>query len=254
MRAYIFQPKKFPVFTKQVVEKILEAAARGESAVEVTLNLGLSTSRLELSGGRLLMTGGSWLELERLKPILGDERGVYIFREGELEKVALRVDGLFYQLVQVGSTAPTLEIGGIHMHRIKGTVPWQDSLQKVRAARVGPGHKVLDICTGLGYTASLSVKFGASSVLTVEKDEKVLRIAEVNPWSWGLADERVKVVLGDAVEVVKELSDSSFDRIIHDPPRLALAGELIRSASIVSSRGCLGWVVSFSTTSGNLAG
>jgi predicted methyltransferase len=112
------------------------------------------------------------------------------------------------------------------LHRVKGITPWEDTLEKVRAARVFRGAKVLDVCTGLGYTAIASLDYGASSVVTVERDENVLAVAAVNPWSRRLADPRVKIALADAADFVRELPDASFDRVVHDPPRLALAGEL----------------------------
>lgn len=74
------------------------------------------------------------------------------------------------------------------MQRVKGIAPWEDTLEKVRAARVHDGMSLLDVCTGLGYTAIASLDLDASSVITVEKDENVLKIASANPWSRRLAD------------------------------------------------------------------
>jgi hypothetical protein len=191
----------------------------------VTLDLGVSESTVVFRGNSIEFPAGEKIEVEKLKKI--KKREVCIVRGGELERVAVFAGGKYYQLVSVGpADAPTLEISGTHMHRIKNITPWQDSTQKVRALRVFRGAKVLDIGTGLGYTAILSAKFGASLVLTIEKDEHVLRMAEVNPWSRGLADERISIALADAAELVGELDGSSFDRILHDPPRFFLAGEL----------------------------
>ncbi|RLE63789.1 MAG: SAM-dependent methyltransferase, partial [Thermoprotei archaeon] len=81
-------------------------------------------------------------------------------------------------------------------------------------------------CTGLGYTAIYSLKRRASTVVTIEKDPYVLEIARYNPWSRELASEKIEIILADASKYIRELQDESFDRIIHDPPRFALAGEL----------------------------
>ncbi len=128
-----------------------------------------------------------------------------------------------YQLVQPRrGWAPTVEIDGIHMHR---TVidPFMDAREKVTLLSIKPGMKILDICTGLGYTAIWERRQGGE-VVTVEKDEKVLELARINPWSQELWES--EVINEDAIVFVEELDNNSFDRILHDPPRFALAGEL----------------------------
>jgi len=155
------------------------------------------------------------------------ERDVVFYEEGSgFRYVEVRA-GRFYKLVNVPSGAPTLEIDGIHMHRVEGIEPWEDAGVKVRALGVRRGSRVLDVCTGLGYTAIHALKAGASEVYTVEVDENVLYIASLNPWSRGLESEAITVILGDAVDVIREFSDSTFHYVIHDPPRLTKAtGEL----------------------------
>ncbi|MEM3394311.1 MAG: MnmC family methyltransferase [Candidatus Methanomethylicia archaeon] len=66
-------------------------------------------------------------------------------------------------------------------------------------------------------------------VLSIEKDLNVIRIAELNPWSKGLEDHRIKIIIEDASRIIREIEEESFDRIIHDPPRISLAGELYSS-------------------------
>ena len=224
---YAFKPRSLPVFVGATAKKLIEAAERGVKEVWVSLDLGLSAVTVRLCGGRVELPSGEIVDLHSLEALLKDKDGVYVLEGGELRKVAFSAGGVFYKLVCVKpDTAPTLEVSGIHMHRVKGITPWEDTLEKIRAARVRAGVSVLDVCTGLGYTAIASLDFGALTVLTVEKDENVLKVAAVNPWSRRLADPRVKIALADATEFVRELPDANFDRIIHDPPRLALAGEL----------------------------
>ena len=48
--------------------------------------------------------------------------------------------------------APTMLVSGVQMHRTSGEDPWSDTLAKVRCVAPVVG-RVLDTCTGLGYTA-----------------------------------------------------------------------------------------------------
>jgi predicted methyltransferase len=76
----------------------------------------------------------------------------------------------------------------------------------------------LDICTGLGYTAILAArKKSVKKVVTIEKDENVLKIARQNEFSKELFENpKIELIVGDAFEEIK----------IHDPPRISLAPEL----------------------------
>jgi len=83
----------------------------------------------------------------------------------------------FYKLIPT-STWPTLEISGIHMHRIKDVDPKTDTELKIKSLGKIYG-KILDICTGLGYTAILAArKKSVEKVVTIEKDENVIKIAK----------------------------------------------------------------------------
>ncbi|ABM79901.1 class I SAM-dependent methyltransferase [Hyperthermus butylicus] len=122
--------------------------------------------------------------------------------------------------------APTLLINGIHMHRIVGVRgPLHDSQLKVSRLGVRRGDRVLDTCTGLGYTTIIASSRGAT-VYTIEVSEYVLSIASLNPASWLLANENVRIVHADATIAVELLPDEYFDKILHDPPRFNMAGEL----------------------------
>ena len=132
----------------------------------------------------------------------------------------------FYKLVEIGN-AITLEIDGVRMHQTKNKTPLQDASDKVRTLGVTKNSVVLDVCTGLGYSALASVKAGARKVYTIEKDESVLKIAKQNPASSELfSDSRIEIINKDANEAVLDFQDGFFDFILHDPPRLSFAGEL----------------------------
>ena len=52
------------------------------------------------------------------------------------------------------------------------------------------------------------------------------QMCRMNPWSQGLFAGGVTQLIGDAAELVASFEDQSFDRILHDPPTFALAGDL----------------------------
>jgi predicted methyltransferase len=125
--------------------------------------------------------------------------------------------------------APTMLVSGVQMHRTAGQDPWSDTLAKVRCAAPLVGE-VLDTCTGLGYTAVVAAAT-AASVLTVELDPAAVEVARQNPWSRSLFDHpRIERRIGDSAEVVDDLPDGRFSRVIHDPPVFGLAGDLYAGA------------------------
>lgn len=132
--------------------------------------------------------------------------------------------GRLYRLVPTDGP-PTIEISGIRMHRTRDVDPWEDTVLKLAAIKPVVG-RVLDTTTGLGYTAILAART-ARQVTTIERDANVLEIARANPWSRELFKApNIARVIGDAAEIVPTLPDGYFDRIVHDPPTLVLAGEL----------------------------
>ena len=130
----------------------------------------------------------------------------------------------FYSLM-LTFRPPTIQDSGIAMHRIKGIDPHRDTLKKIRTIAPITG-RVLDICTGLGYTAIEAAKT-AEQVVTIELDPTVLEVARLNPWSHQLfGHPRIRQVIGDAYEEIVAFEAESFSRIIHDPPMFSLAGDL----------------------------
>ena len=132
--------------------------------------------------------------------------------------------GRAYGLMPTAS-APTLLISGLPMHRIKDTDPHRDTLAKIQAIAPLTG-RILDTCTGLGYTAIEAART-AEHVITIELDPTAQEIARFNPWSRSLFDNpKIKQIMGDAFDEVQNFADESFSCIIHDPPMLSLAGDL----------------------------
>jgi hypothetical protein len=59
-------------------------------------------------------------------------------------------------------------------------------------------------------------------------DPNVVEMARLNPWSTPLFDPagNVEVREGDISETIVGIPDQTYDVVIHDPPTLAIAGEL----------------------------
>ncbi len=127
----------------------------------------------------------------------------------------------YYKLIN-----DTIEIDGIRMHQTKKKTPLQDAKDKVNLIKLKKNYIVLDICTGLGYTAIESAK-KSKFVISIENDINVIEMAKQNPNSSLLFSmENIQIILGNAEEIVKIFPSSYFDAIFHDPPRFSRAGEL----------------------------
>jgi predicted methyltransferase len=152
------------------------------------------------------------------------------------------------------------------MHRFgKGVDPGVDTARKLAAlAPLRAGSRVLDVCTGLGYTACAAAQRGAE-VTTVELDDAMQAMCAANPWSRiaapvvplpagrgsaamqaAMAPGSVTQLRGDAAVLLAALAEEiaagtrpRFDRILTDPPSFALAGMLYSTAFYADLRACL---------------
>ncbi len=153
----------------------------------------------------------------RYRPVL-----VEIEASGATRPLRLVHAGRLYQLVPTGR-APTLMIAGIQMHRLKDA--WGDACAKAERV-VRTGAWVLDTCGGLGYTAWCLLERGAGMVVSTEPDPAVRELRRHNPWSPPESTDGLVQLWRHAEDLVGELPGSSFDAVLHDPPRFSLAGEL----------------------------
>ncbi len=120
----------------------------------------------------------------------------------------------------------TIEIDGIRMHQTLRKTPLQDAKDKATLLKIKPFYKVLDICTGLGYSAIEESK-NASFVLTIENDWGVIEKARENIKSGNLFNSHnIQIILANAEEIISTFPENYFDAIMHDPPRFSRAGEL----------------------------
>lgn len=152
-----------------------------------------------------------------------------VFELSKPPKIIAFYDKKYYKLEPIRNSAPTLEIDGIRMHRTKMISPLEDAEKKIMLAGVKTNDEVLDICTGLGYTAISAFDVGAK-VVTIEIDPNVLEIAKYNPYSRIMFEtnekNKIEIIIDDASIVVQSMKEESFDVILHDPPRFSFAGEL----------------------------
>ena len=215
------------LLSRPAAARIREAAAAGKATVGASLDLGRTETELDIAEGVVRFPDGQRLPLDDLAEVEDNPESVYAVLDGELEKVTWfsAETGKVYTL-RATRGWPALEISGILMQRIKDVDPREDAASK--AAAVAPVRgRVLETCFGLGYSAIHTAR-DADSVLVFEIDPNVVEMAHLNPYSAPVFEpgSKIEVREGDVAEEIRGLRDASFDVIIHDPPTLAIAGDL----------------------------
>ncbi|MDW7977195.1 MAG: RsmD family RNA methyltransferase, partial [Candidatus Caldarchaeum sp.] len=217
----LFRPKRLRLMAGFEAARLTKIRKNVVEA-EISLDLGLSKTFCQLTPEAVVagtLTIG-WEDLERAAEVHED---VYIV--GRKMRMLSWFKGSYYKLVLPRwGHAPTVEINGIRMHRTEDVPPELDAAQKIQLVRSLRGRKVLDVCTGLGYTSIAAWRMGAARVVSVEKDPNVLRMASYNPWSREMFG-NVEIVLDDAVDFLTSCGEV-FDVAVHDPPTFKMAGEL----------------------------
>src|SRR5713226_9024086 len=222
---------KQPIVLSYVqVEPLLKARQRGQTTVEISPDLGLTSVKVTLTPEGVAFLTGERLDWRSIEKISKSEVNCFILEDNTIRPIQVfseytnRVCSLMPT-----KGAPSMLIAGFVMHRIKDIDPMQDTLRKIAAISPITG-RVLDTATGLGYTAIEAAKT-AGEVVTIELDPGAQEIARLNPWSRSLfTSADIHQIMGDAYEVVPTFEDESFARIIHDPPTFSLAGDLYSGA------------------------
>lgn len=215
------------LLTQPAAGAIQAAAEGGGSSATVSVDLGRTPTELPLDAGTVWFPDGQSLRVDALDRVIEDPDSVYMVMDDELAKVswfAPETDKV-YTLRPTGSW-PALEISGILMHRIKDTDPKADAASKI--ATIAPTRgRGLETCCGLGYSAILGART-ADGVTAFEIDPEVLRMTRLNPYSHPLYQEdgNIDVRNEDILDAIPDLPDDGFDYVIHDPPTLAVAGDL----------------------------
>jgi predicted methyltransferase len=211
-----------PLLTSMVHEAMLAARRKGIDGIEASLDLERSTTHIEIHAAEWIWQGDRYPYLEVCK-----DRTIYHWTGGVFEPVS-RFGTSLIKLVPTQWGAPTFEIDGIKMLPTARVSPYEDAERKV--ALVAPrGKTILDTCGGLGYFASWCIQGQARAVHSYEKNEDVLWLRHLNPWS---PQEHPTLTLthGDVAEEIATLADASYDAVLHDPPRFGIAGELYSQA------------------------
>jgi uncharacterized protein len=205
---------------------LLKAKQQGIASIQISPDLGLSMVIVTLTSDGVVFPNGERLDWQSIEKISKSEVNCFILEENAARPIQVfsEYTNRVCSLMPTRG-APSMLIAGFVMHRIKDVDPMQDTARKISAISPIVG-RVLDTATGLGYTAIEAAKT-ADEVVTIELDPGAQEIARLNPWSQALFHSpKIQQIIGDAYEVVQNLEDGSFARIIHDPPTFSLAGEL----------------------------
>jgi predicted methyltransferase len=215
------------VLSHYEVRGLLDARLGSSSAV-LSPDLGLTRVTVALDDTGVTFPTGEILGWPSIEEIVRSQTKCFSLDEDGLSEIRVfsEVTGRVCSLYPTGG-APTMVIGGFPMHRIKGTDPHRDTLEKVKAAAPIVG-RVLDTTTGLGYTAIEAARSPTClGVTTIELDPASLDVARWNPWSQLLFNNsKIEQLVGDSYDLIRTFPDNTFARIIHDPPTFSLAGEL----------------------------
>jgi len=211
-----------PLLTLQVSEALHAAARTGKPAIECTLDLGRSTTTVEVSAAGWRWQGQLFPHLESCK-----DRTIYYWFDAGFQPVA-RYTRSLVKLVPTAFGPPTFEIDGIKMLPTAQVSPYSDAERKVDLIEPR-GKVILDTCGGLGYFAAWCLQRRARQVLSYEKNPDVIWLRSLNPWSPELGA-GLSLIQADIAEVIGSLPGKSVDAILHDPPRFGIAGELYSQA------------------------
>jgi predicted methyltransferase len=214
------------VLSHYQVKRLLTAREEGRESAETSPDLNRTTVTVMLDADGIRYPDGERLSWPDAETIAESENACFLLEEGAIQDIKVFSETTnWVRTLYPTEGAPTTLVSGLTMHRIEGIDPYQDTLNKIKAARPVVGS-VLDTATGLGYTAIEAAKT-AEHVLTVEIDPTSLEIARFNPWSGLLFDNpKIEQVIGHVWDVVEEIDDETFSCILHDPPAFSLAGDL----------------------------
>jgi predicted methyltransferase len=214
-----------PLLTRSLADAMRAARDAGAVHWRGSLDLGRSEDEVDLAE-----VGWQWRGQRYPWPGTLKDRTLYHF-DGEGFAPVSRYAGRLIKLVPTKWGVPTFEIDGIKMLPTSKMSPLDDARAKV--ALVNPrGRQVLDTCGGLGYFAACCLDAGAARIASFEKNEDVLWLRTLNPWSPDPAasEGRLQLTHADVAVAIAHLPEGGFDVLLHDPPRFGIAGELYSQA------------------------
>lgn len=212
-----------PLLTRDIADAMRSARDAGSATWQGSLDLGRSVEAVRFVDGHWTWRGSAFPWPDTLK-----DRTIYAF-DGDAWSAVSRYGRSLIKLVPTQWGTPTFEIDGIKMLVSARIAPMDDARQKV--ALVAPrGKIVLDTCGGLGYFAAVCLDAGVARIRSFEKNEDVLWLRTLNPWSpdpdSAEAGGRLQLTHGDVSQAIADIADASVDAVLHDPPRFGIAGEL----------------------------
>lgn len=210
-----------PLLTRATGDALTAARAAGHAVWQGSLDLGRSHGEAQLGAEHWHWRGIAYPYPGKLK-----DRTLYWW-DGEAFAPVSRFTGKLIKLVPTDWQVPTFEIDGIKMLPTSKESPLDDARRKV--ALVQPaGKTVLDTCGGLGYFAACCLDAGVARIQSFEKNEDVLWLRTINPWSPDpeASAGRLQLAHADVSQAIAALPDAAFDAVLHDPPRFGIAGEL----------------------------
>ncbi len=216
-----------PLLTREAGEALLAARDGGAATWNGSLDLGRNSDEVRLSADGWDYRGAQYPYPGKLK-----DRTIYWWDGAAFAPVS-RYAGKLIKLVPTEWNVPTFEIDGIKMLPTSKASPLDDARRKV--ALIQPsGKTVLDTCGGLGYFAACCLEAGVARIRSFEKNEDVLWLRTLNPWSPDpdapACGGRLQLAHDDVSQAILRLPDASFDAALHDPPRFGIAGELYAQA------------------------
>ena len=216
-----------PILSHFQARGILLAMQKKEGRVEVSLDLGLTSTPLLVDARGAILPDGQRVSFKQLKKMMKNPQKCYFVVDNDLVPINFYSETTgWMRTLYPTKTVPTTLVSGYLMHRVKNTDPMADTKEKIKT--LGPLHnggRYLDTSFGIGYTAIELGKFG--KVTTVDIDPGAIEIAKLNPWSSPLfSNPNIEIVIGDIKEVIDQFADGEFSHILHDPPSFQLADEL----------------------------
>ena len=200
-----------------------DAIATAKKEVMVSLHLGQTRTMVTIHK-HIVDINGQKIPQDLFKNL--KEHFLYALEDNQVKRIAFFAEDtqIYYKLVPTNDW-PTFTLSSTPMHRSTHISPKEDTKRKIKLISPVAGN-VLDTCCGSGYTAIMAAKY-ADDVHTFEKDDHVLRLAEYNPYSQEVfTNKKIHLHEQDITEGITQFKNSSFDRIIHDPPTFKRAPEL----------------------------
>ncbi len=160
---------------------------------------------------------------------LADDKFIYAKIGEDIIRLDLFAD--HYYKLRLFNGVPILEIDGLRMQLVKDfDSPLDYAKEVVKGLKIPSkgDFSVLDTCMGLGYTAmELAKRRSVGSIVTCEKSEAVINLAQWNPLGSPLfKDRRIVMMKGSVADLIDGFDSSIFSFVIHDPPRFSHAPEL----------------------------